>query len=285
MKSVKVYLVIYLLCLISIPAQAANFDQLKKSFSRSIHQFLACLKGDKNCSPQSVKAVRAGTALVGTFLLLMAGSGAYYIAHKRKSSIPLLSGKEFALHEKLRESIFKKKDYNEAQNIIDQGADLETLRTFRGVSRTTNLLGAAATLGDKEAVALILKLGATIDAQDPEFGDTALMMSISNGHHEIATYLIDQGANIQAQNKELKNPLMLAAAQGNPQMVQVLLNRDADRNTKDAKGKTALQIAQEHLEAFEKLPYKPSPIINPEAHKKMIEGETKKYRDIIKLLE
>ena len=74
-------------------------------------------------------------------------------------------------------------------------------------------------------------------------GETALMFAIEKGHNEIARLLIENGADIDAQDKYQRTALMRASARGNTDMVALLVENGADVNVKDQKDLSALDIA------------------------------------------
>ena len=64
---------------------------------------------------------------------------------------------------------------------------------------------------------------------------------------DIATALIERGANVNAVNIHGVSPLMIAAARGNLPVIGVLLEAGADPLLKSKAGKTAIDIARENL--------------------------------------
>lgn len=54
-----------------------------------------------------------------------------------------------------------------------------------------------ASIGDEDALRLLLNNGANIEAED-EYGKTALHVSAGSGHLEIIKLLLDRGAEIEA---------------------------------------------------------------------------------------
>jgi len=132
--------------------------------------------------------------------------------------------------------------------------------------------------GDLEAVSSMLKLGMDVNVVD-EDGRTALMFAGFNGHTEIVKILIDRGAKIDAidnshrtallfaatghfpetvkllldnksdpnivDNGEHFSPLMHAAAEGNLDIVKILLEFGADMELKDVDGDTAESFARQ----------------------------------------
>ena len=61
---------------------------------------------------------------------------------------------------------------------------------------------------------------------------TPLHWAAFEGHKEIAEYLIDQSANVEARDVYARSPLAVAAAKGDEDMVELLLARGANVNTK-----------------------------------------------------
>jgi ankyrin repeat protein len=64
---------------------------------------------------------------------------------------------------------------------------------------------------------------------------------------DIATALIERGANVNAVNAHGVSALMIAAARGNIPMMGLLLEAGADPKLKSAAGKTAIDIARDNL--------------------------------------
>src|SRR5690606_31848319 len=64
---------------------------------------------------------------------------------------------------------------------------------------------------------------------------------------DIATALVERGANVNAVNAHGISALMIAAARGNIPMIGLLLDAGADPNLKSKAGKTAIDIARENL--------------------------------------
>jgi len=92
----------------------------------------------------------------------------------------------------------------------------------------------------------LIDKGANIEAQDQD-GFTPLQKAITIGHYKMAEYLIDKGANIEVQDQDGLTPLQQAIIakdrEGNYWLVQSLLSQGADYNTTDHKGSTPLHKA------------------------------------------
>src|SRR5262249_41562219 len=115
-----------------------------------------------------------------------------------------------------------------------------------------------------EAVKLLLAKGANVNAvsktQDlpkiqtgtVEFGGwTPLLMAVPFGPPEILTTLMDARAEVNVQHYRGFSPLMLAAAtdHANPDIVRLLLARNADTKPKTRAGETASDWAAKFADA------------------------------------
>jgi uncharacterized protein len=104
-------------------------------------------------------------------------------------------------------------------------------------------------------IQLLLDRGAQVDLRPSGSADrTALAVACFRGRPDIATVLLDKGANIEVKvDKEGKTPLMLALdlARTDPgrAVVKLLLSRKADVNARNSTGSTAL-----HQACFDGLP-------------------------------
>ncbi len=157
-----------------------------------------------------------------------------------------------------------------------------------GKALEPDLFFEAALNGDLEGIRSMLRLGMDVNITEEE-GRTALMFAGYNGHTEIVKLLIDRGAvvdsrdladrtallyaatgpfpetvkvllekkaNINAvDNGEHFSPLMHAAAEGNLDVVKILIDYGADPTLKDVDGDTAESFARQkgHTEVVEYL--------------------------------
>jgi uncharacterized protein len=140
-------------------------------------------------------------------------------------------------------------------------------------------LHVAAANDNIEAAKILISHGAKIDARDAANHDTALVYGIRDGKFTIAEYLLeagadpniadrrgftplhvavtrddiriagsllDHGAQINARTQgDGRTPLMIAAAAGFEEMVELLLSRGADPSIVDSAGKPPLERAVE----------------------------------------
>ena len=81
-----------------------------------------------------------------------------------------------------------------------------------------------------------------LNTQD-EFGDTALGYAAKRGNLDIATFLINAGANIELKNGVGRTPLVNAAFSGHLEVVRLLVERRADVLTETNGGWTPLMYA------------------------------------------
>ena len=128
------------------------------------------------------------------------------------------------------------------QLLISKGVDVNT-RDRDGVHRTP--LRWAVQENHLSVIQTLLDNGAEIDAQD-EDGDTPLIQASGEGWLEVVRLLLERGADVNFQNHGGSTALILAAAYDNADIVSLLLQHGADRNLKEEDGKTALDFACEY---------------------------------------
>ena len=97
----------------------------------------------------------------------------------------------------------------------------------------------ASIAGKRRVVKLLLKNGALVDAVDQD-GRTALHHAVAWVNVRTARTLIKFKANVNAQATSGHAPLALAAHKGCSELVQLLLERNADPDVFDAHGRRAL---------------------------------------------
>ena len=144
--------------------------------------------------------------------------------------------------------------------LLDASADVQTADTFIGLTPLINASGNR----NLEAVKLLLAKGANVNAVSKteglpriqtgtvEFGGwTPLLMAVPFGPPEVIKTLIDAGAKVNVQDYRSFTPLMLAAANdhANPEIVRLLLARNADTQTKGRASETASDWASKFNDA------------------------------------
>lgn len=138
--------------------------------------------------------------------------------------------------------------------LLDHGADIDAA-TNGGI----NSLFMAVLFTDFLAVETLLDRGAQIHASS-ETEDRCLLLEVcardpnEEGRElfEIATLLLDRGADINRKNDTGRAALIEAARVPNPGLLRLFLDRRADVFTRDKAGKTALDAARHEQERFKK---------------------------------
>jgi len=117
-----------------------------------------------------------------------------------------------------------------AQLLLAQGASLD--------------ICTAAMLGMKDRVQEFLRTDPALSGATGAHGIPVLFFPVIAGRREIAELLLASGADVNAETSGMR-PLHGAAAFGQAEMAQWLLDHGAHVDVRDQKGKTALQIAVE----------------------------------------
>src|SRR5215831_14409623 len=102
-------------------------------------------------------------------------------------------------------------DFDTARRLIRAGADVSkpnrygvtpmSLASANGSAEMT-----ATKVGNVDAVRTLLDHGATVDARDPAFQQTALMMAVRENHPDVLNLLIDRGAQVNVQTRTGPTP-------------------------------------------------------------------------------
>ena len=116
----------------------------------------------------------------------------------------------------------------------------------------TNAIGEQALMhaawrGNLDAVKWLLAHGAQVNREPLQW--TALHYAVFAGRDEVAQYLIERGADINARSTNGSSVLMMAAYEGREQLARKLVALGADRSVRNDRGDGALQWAMkyEHL--------------------------------------
>ena len=99
-------------------------------------------------------------------------------------------------------------------------------------------------LQQPEIATLLLEKGANINARDGA-GNTALMGVVFKGDKGLTALLIDKGASINLQNYSGATALIYAVSYGHHDIVRLLIEKGADQNAIDREGKTARDHAKD----------------------------------------
>ena len=87
-----------------------------------------------------------------------------------------------------------------------------------------------------------LEHGKSINLENA-YGETPLMLAVSNGNEEAIPLLLDNGADINQLNQNGMTPLMLAVVNDKEEAMKLLLDNGADINQLNNTGMTALMMA------------------------------------------
>lgn len=108
-------------------------------------------------------------------------------------------------------------------------------------------LHCAASLGHMDIIKLILKSGIAIDIKrtqgDIGNGGTALIEAVSSLQEDMVDFLIENGAQVNAQDHDGVSPLHMASRENSVEIAQMLVNAHATVNIQDNKGMSPLQIS------------------------------------------
>jgi ankyrin repeat protein len=104
-----------------------------------------------------------------------------------------------------------------------------------------------AVLGKHDGVVqLLLTHGADRNAVEPSQGRTPLLDAVAAANVTIMKRLIDAGADVDMRDMRGDTPLILATRQDDAETCRILLEADADPNSRDwCRGQTALSLASE----------------------------------------
>jgi ankyrin repeat protein len=123
--------------------------------------------------------------------------------------------------------------------LLGRGAEVNAVDRNTGGMGETPLLYASRSNAENsfEIVALLLKTGASVNAQDQR-GATALMNALD--HPDIVSLLLANGADVNVRTKSQATALMYAAGRHRAEVIKLLADKGADVNAQDATGLTPL---------------------------------------------
>jgi len=124
------------------------------------------------------------------------------------------------------------------KDLLAEGADPNAADEFGNA-----VLMYAVSEGFHDIAKVLLENGADANQKKPVTGMTALMIAVNEGFDDVAELLLDANADVNAKNRAQGTALMFAAAGGHADIVKLLLRKGANVNDKDAHGYTALMLA------------------------------------------
>jgi hypothetical protein len=98
-----------------------------------------------------------------------------------------------------------------------------------------------------ESVRQALQEGADVNQQAKEVSSTALHYAAFNGYTDIVELLLQHDAEVNIQNKNGNTPLHLAALSNSIDVIVLLLSAGADVGLKNAQDQTAQQLATDNM--------------------------------------
>lgn len=105
-------------------------------------------------------------------------------------------------------------------------------------------LACAALNRDAEAVQILLDEGADVDERDAGDGKTALHMVAAGGFDDIVSLLLENGADVNAEDDKRETPLSYAVSMRRVPVVEALLENGADPEHTDSTGESPLTRAE-----------------------------------------
>eukprot|EP01047_Picozoa_sp_COSAG01_P009716 COSAG01_NODE_402_length_17510_cov_6.871575_14_plen_171_part_00 len=96
----------------------------------------------------------------------------------------------------------------------------------------------------------MLQSGADPDAQDPNNGESAMIIAAVHGHIDTVRILLKAGATVDLATDRGAAALLVASQQGHARIVGVLLDAGANPNLPDHAGATPLGLAAQQGHAY-----------------------------------
>ncbi|HWX20542.1 MAG TPA: ankyrin repeat domain-containing protein [Candidatus Binatia bacterium] len=103
----------------------------------------------------------------------------------------------------------------------------------------------AALMGSSEVASWLINKGARVDAATAEQGHTPLIVAAGRGQVEVAKLLIERSAKVDQKDSAGLTPLLWAIQQGQTAMADYLIRQGADINAAANIGRSALMMAAE----------------------------------------
>ncbi|XP_074987120.1 fibronectin type 3 and ankyrin repeat domains protein 1 isoform X4 [Caretta caretta] len=99
--------------------------------------------------------------------------------------------------------------------------------------------------GHCDVIEWMINDGCQVDTKDTVLEWTPLMrVSAVTGNKDVASLLIEAGADVNMKDKDGKTPLMVAVLNNHEELIQLLLDKGADSTVKNEYGKGLLEMAR-----------------------------------------
>lgn len=123
--------------------------------------------------------------------------------------------------------------------------------------------------GSPDIVRVLIQNHAEVDAKtgDYDVNQTCLWQAAQNGHHEIASLLLEHGAHIEGHHSLRITPLMMACRFGHEETARLLLEHNAKIHAVDSEGHTVLDWAVAGCHVSIKNMLKEQIAMNPEENR------------------
>ena len=108
---------------------------------------------------------------------------------------------------------------------------------------TPSSLHAVVAKGDFDAARKLVEQGADIEAKDPGTGASVLHYAVMRGNPEILQLLIAKGVDVNSRTRNGTTPLHTAVLYNRYEVAEMLLNKGAEVDAKSSSGATPLAIA------------------------------------------
>ena len=122
-------------------------------------------------------------------------------------------------------------------------ADAEPVKPSPVALVTPTSLHAVVAKGDLENTRKLIEQGADVEAKDPGTGASVLHYAVMRGNPEILQFLLGRGVDVNSRTRNGTTPLHTAVLYNRYEVAELLLNKGADVEAKSTSGATPLAIA------------------------------------------
>ena len=124
-----------------------------------------------------------------------------------------------------------------------QQAEAEPVKPTPSAQADPLSLHAVVAKGDFENARKLIEQGANIEAKDPGTGASVLHYAVMRGNPEILQLLLGRGVDVNSRTRNGTTPLHTAVLYNRYEVAELLINRGADVDAKSASGATPLALA------------------------------------------